>query len=352
MIHRGGERVGDDDPRGSGGEHGRSPRPAQGSNRPAALVGVDGAVRRPPPPGRCRRSTRSTGARWPATTCGRRSSWTSCIAAFVVARPRSSSAPRRPGGGRPSPASSSCSWSPLGRGYDRKTLGDGPVEFQAVLRAGVGSAAIVALGSVALADAAAADPGRRRRSSLLTIAHRGRAAPAAPVAAPSPQPRDRDVPDARRRRRHVGPPPHPRPARCDLPRLPGGRRVPAGDHRPPAAGRRPDAGCARRHPAGRLRPPGRRRHRLGQRAVGRRAAPPVVGARPGRCRPRRRSRARRGARAARAPAADRRPVAARGRDLVARGAGCSPSPRWTARSAPRSSWRPRRSSPSRRSPCG
>ncbi|MEZ0447887.1 sugar transferase [Cellulomonas sp. ICMP 17802] len=39
----------------------------------------------------------------------------------------------------------------FGRGYDRKTLGDGPVEFQAVLRAGLGSAAIVALGSVALA---------------------------------------------------------------------------------------------------------------------------------------------------------------------------------------------------------
>lgn len=38
-----------------------------------------------------------------------------------------------------------------GRGYDRKSLGDGPVEFQAVLRAGVGSAAVVALGSVALA---------------------------------------------------------------------------------------------------------------------------------------------------------------------------------------------------------
>ena len=38
-----------------------------------------------------------------------------------------------------------------GRGYDRKSLGDGPVEFQAVLRAGVGSAATVALGSVALA---------------------------------------------------------------------------------------------------------------------------------------------------------------------------------------------------------
>ncbi|WP_456823132.1 sugar transferase [Cellulomonas sp. P5_E12] len=38
-----------------------------------------------------------------------------------------------------------------GRGYDRKSLGDGPVEFQAVLRAGVGAAAIVALGSVALA---------------------------------------------------------------------------------------------------------------------------------------------------------------------------------------------------------
>ncbi len=39
----------------------------------------------------------------------------------------------------------------FGHGYDRKTLGDGPVEFQAVLRAGLGSAAIVALGSVALA---------------------------------------------------------------------------------------------------------------------------------------------------------------------------------------------------------
>lgn len=39
----------------------------------------------------------------------------------------------------------------IGHGYDRKTLGDGPVEFQAVLRAGVGSAAVVALGSVAFA---------------------------------------------------------------------------------------------------------------------------------------------------------------------------------------------------------
>jgi exopolysaccharide biosynthesis polyprenyl glycosylphosphotransferase len=39
----------------------------------------------------------------------------------------------------------------FGRGYDRKTLGDGPVEFQAVLRGGLGSAAIVAFGSVALA---------------------------------------------------------------------------------------------------------------------------------------------------------------------------------------------------------
>ena len=38
-----------------------------------------------------------------------------------------------------------------GHGYDRKSLGDGPVEFQAVLRAGVGSAAVVALGSVAFA---------------------------------------------------------------------------------------------------------------------------------------------------------------------------------------------------------
>src|SRR4051812_21036292 len=36
----------------------------------------------------------------------------------------------------------------FGRGYDNKRLGDGPGEFQAISRAGVGSAAAVALGSV------------------------------------------------------------------------------------------------------------------------------------------------------------------------------------------------------------
>jgi exopolysaccharide biosynthesis polyprenyl glycosylphosphotransferase len=36
-----------------------------------------------------------------------------------------------------------------GRGYDKKHLGDGPGEFQAIFRAGVGAAAVVALGSVA-----------------------------------------------------------------------------------------------------------------------------------------------------------------------------------------------------------
>jgi exopolysaccharide biosynthesis polyprenyl glycosylphosphotransferase len=41
----------------------------------------------------------------------------------------------------------------LGRGYDRRALGSGPEEFQAVLRAGVGSAAVVAVGSVALGQA-------------------------------------------------------------------------------------------------------------------------------------------------------------------------------------------------------
>ena len=38
-----------------------------------------------------------------------------------------------------------------GHGYDRKSLGDGPVEFQAVLRAGVGPPRSAALGSVAFA---------------------------------------------------------------------------------------------------------------------------------------------------------------------------------------------------------
>ncbi|HWJ85278.1 MAG TPA: sugar transferase, partial [Cellulomonas sp.] len=38
-----------------------------------------------------------------------------------------------------------------GRGYDRRSLGDGPGEFQAVLRAGMASAALVALTGVALA---------------------------------------------------------------------------------------------------------------------------------------------------------------------------------------------------------
>ncbi|WP_426594474.1 sugar transferase [Cellulomonas sp. McL0617] len=37
-----------------------------------------------------------------------------------------------------------------GRGYDHKHVGDGPGEFQAIFRAGVGSAAVVALGSVAV----------------------------------------------------------------------------------------------------------------------------------------------------------------------------------------------------------
>ena len=38
----------------------------------------------------------------------------------------------------------------LGHGYDQRTLGDGPGEFQAVLRAGAGAAAFVAVGAVTL----------------------------------------------------------------------------------------------------------------------------------------------------------------------------------------------------------
>ena len=173
----------------------------------------------PTPARRWPRSTPSTGVPSPAhyvrqaLAAGRRASrrWSSRA---------SSSSPAPPSGWPAVAAAVFLLVVAFGRGYDRKTLGDG----RSSSRRCSGPVSAPRRSSRSASVALAVPLPRLEVAAtvvLLSVGAARRSSRPAPVAARAPQPRGRDVADARRRRRHLGPPPHPRPARCDLPRLPG-----------------------------------------------------------------------------------------------------------------------------------
>jgi hypothetical protein len=303
-----------------------------------ALLGLDGAVRHPPArvAAVVRRVPLGLGRR--GTTCGRRSSSTS-------ASPASSSPPwgrsqPPPSGGPPSPAWRSWSSSRSATGTTASRSVDGPVEFQAALRAGVGSAAVVALGSVAFAVPLP----RIQVAVTVVLLTLGAAIGRHALRRVLHGRRSRGV--AMSRTLVVGDATSVHHLIHDLRGATYhgyqviGVCLPAITDQPPQDG---SPRWARSPTSRRSRTTtSRRGHRVGQRAVGRRLRRLSWALGRAGCRPRRRPGPGRGARSARPPAAHGGPVAARGRDDVAASASCSPSRPSTARSVRRSSWQPRR----------